>query len=229
MRQIIAIGGGGFKRSSSDDRAADMGHYLLAQTGKKNPKVCFLAQASNESKEYTVWFYRTFSALGAKPSDISLFGRVEPQWKQQLLEQDLIYVGGGNTRSMLALWREWGVDVVLRQAYEKGIVLAGVSAGAICWFEQCVTDSVWPLGALNGLGILSGSCCPHYDSEPERRPAYIGFTKKGTVSAGIALEDDTAAHYVDGVLKNVVTTKAGKKAFTVANGIEQALNTIFVG
>ncbi|HEV2601383.1 MAG TPA: peptidase E [Candidatus Babeliales bacterium] len=229
MKQIIAIGGGGFVRSSADDQARHMGHYLIEQTGKKNPKVCFLSQASAESKEYMVWFYKTFLALGAQPSDISLFGSVKNNWKGHLLAQDVIYVGGGNTRSMLALWREWGMDALLREAYEKGIVLSGVSAGAICWFEQCITDSVWPLGALQGLGILKGSCCPHYDSEPERRPTYLDFTKQGIVLPGIALEDDTAAHFVDGVLKDIVVTKKDRKAFTVSAGVEEELKTVFIG
>lgn len=229
MRQIIAIGGGGFVSASSEDQALHMGHYIIQQTKKSNPKICFLAQASCESKEYTVWFYKTFVDLGAHPSHISLFGRVNGSWKSQLLEQDIIYVGGGNTRSMLALWRAWGLDQVLQEAYEKGIILAGVSAGAICWFQECVTDSVWPLGALSGLGFLEGSCCPHYDTEPERRPAYLDFTKNGTIMSGIALEDNTAAHFVDGVLKGVVTTKNGKKAFAVTDGAEQPLNTLYVG
>jgi len=104
------------------------------------------------------------------PSWTSLFGIVKPGWREHLLAQDIIYVGGGNTRSMICLWREWGADEVLREAYEAGILLCGVSAGAICWFEQGVTDSVWPLGVLPCLGLLPGSCCPHYDSEAERRP-----------------------------------------------------------
>lgn len=224
MKQIVAIGGGGF----SGDLTRHMGHYLIEQTGKANPKVCFLLQASAESKDHAVWFYKMFLRLGAHPSDVSLFGRVKNEWKEHLLAQDLIYVGGGNTRSMLALWREWGMDAVLRQAYEKGIVLSGTSAGAICWFEQCITDSVWPLGSLQGLGILKGSCCPHYDSEPERRPTYLDFTRQGTALSGIALQDDTAAHFVDGVLKNVVVTKKDKRAFAVSAGVEQELKTMFI-
>lgn len=229
MKQIIAIGGGGFIKSSSDNQVACLGRYIIEQTGKKNPKICFLPQASAESKEYTTWFYKTFVALGAQPSYVSLFGRVEPTWKQQLLTSDIIYVGGGNTRSMLALWREWGVDVVLRQAYEQGIVLSGVSAGAICWFEQGITDSVWPLGVLDCLGILPGSCCPHYDTEPERRPAYLDFTKQGASLPGIALQDDVAAHYVDGKLKHIVALYENKKAYTVTAGIETEQSATFIG
>lgn len=225
MQQIIAIGGGGFGGSQKN---LAMERYLIQQTKKTSPKVCFLPQASSEAQEYIVRFYEAFTSLGALPSWISLFGRVEDGWKEKLLEQDLIFVGGGNTRSMLALWREWGMDQVLLEAYKRGIVLAGVSAGAICWFEQGITDSVWPLGTLTGLKILKGSCCPHYDTEPERRPAYLSKVKNGEVIPGIALEDNTAAHFVDGQLKSIVASVADKKAFSVSNRGEEAIAVNFL-
>lgn len=223
MQQIIAIGGGGF---GDFQKSLSMERYLIEQTQKTSPKVCFLPQASAESSEYIVRFYETFTSLGALPSWISLFGRVEDSWKEKLLQQDLIFVGGGNTRSMLALWREWGMDQVLLEAYKRGIVLSGVSAGAICWFEQCITDSVWPLGALTGLKMLKGSCCPHYDTEPERRPAYLNKVSNNEVIPGIALEDNTAAHFVDGKLKCIVGTAEGKKAFTVLPHGEEEISVI---
>lgn len=223
-RQIIAIGGGGF---GGTDKTKTLERYLIQQipTEKLNaaPRICFLPQASAESSEYVVRFYETFLSLGAVPSWISLFGRVEDNWKENLLSQNLIYVGGGNTRSMLTLWREWGMDKVLLEAYHRGIVLAGVSAGAICWFEQCITDSVWPLGALEGLKFLSGSCCPHYDTEPERRPAYLDKVANNEVKPGIALEDNTAAHFLNDDLHCIVANKAGKKAFYVSHKSEQTL------
>ncbi len=219
MTTIISIGGGGFSHSKSDLK---LERYILAQTSKKNPKICFLPQASNESQDYVVKFYKAFLSLDAQPSWVSLFGRVEPGFKDQLLQSDIIYVGGGNTKSMLALWREWGIDVILKEAYEKGIVLAGVSAGAICWFEQAVTDSVWPLGQVSGLGFLKGSCCPHYDSEPERAPAFKAMVNSTSILPGIALQDFTGAHYQDGVLKTCLTSAAGK-AFWVDKDVEQPL------
>lgn len=225
MRQIIAIGGGGFMSPLKNFK---MEIYLLKQTKKDNPKICFLPQASNEAKEYIVKFYETFCSLGAKPSWISLFGRVEDAWKEHLLEQDIIYVGGGNTRSMLALWREWGMDKVLQEAYKKGIILSGVSAGAICWFEQCITDSVWPLGALNGLKFIKGSCCPHYDSELERRSAYQSKVRNDEVIPGIALEDYTAAHFIEDELNCVITSVENKRAFKVTKNGEEALNTVYL-
>src|SRR3990167_9390760 len=162
MKQIIAIGGGGFGRAERDLKIEK---YLLSQTKKTCPKICFLPQASHESEEYIVKFFETFIQLQAEPSYISLFGRVKASWKQHLLNQEVIYVGGGNTKSMLALWRAWNLDDVLLEAYHQGTILSGVSAGAICWFEQGITDSVWPLGTIEGLGLIEGSVCPHFDSE----------------------------------------------------------------
>jgi dipeptidase E len=225
MQQIIAIGGGGFG-GSQKNLAID--RYLIEQTKKTSPHVCFLPQASAESAEYIAHFYEAFCSLGARPSWISLFGRVEDNWKEKLLAQDLIFVGGGNTRSMLTLWREWGMDTILLEAYKRGIVLAGVSAGAICWFEQGITDSVWPLGALTGLKMLSGSCCPHYDSEPERRPTYLSKVKKGEVVPGIALEDNTAAHFVNGELQCIIASVADKKAFRVSSHGEASIAVNFL-
>jgi len=154
--------------------------------------------------------------LGALPSHLSLFGRVTRDWRDRLLAQDVIYVGGGNTRSMLALWREWGVHEVLAQAAERGTILAGVSAGMICWFEQAVTDSVWPLGIVNGLGFLPGSACPHYDGEPERRPTYLRMIEDGIAQPGIALQDGAAAHFVEGDLHQVVTARRGAQGYFVS-------------
>lgn len=209
-KQIVASGGGGFARRGAHLK---LEHYLVHLTGKDNPLVCFLPQASAESPEYVVKFFETFSRLGAQPMWVSLFGRVEPTWKEKIMQADLVYVGGGNTRSMLALWREWGVDEVLRAAYEQGTIMSGVSAGALCWFEQAVTDSVWPLGVIPGLGFLEGSCCPHFDSEKERRPTYEKMLREDTVKPGIALEDDTAAHFIDGALYKIVGSTENKRAF----------------
>jgi peptidase E len=209
-KQVIAIGGRSLVAPYAIERD------IIQQTRKERPKVCFLPQATGEKDEYKVRFYTAFSALGAHPSDVSLFGMVDPtKVAAQLLSQDIIYVGGGNTKSMLALWREWGIDDLLLQAYEQGTILAGVSAGAICWFEQGITDSKIPLSTLPCLGILPGACCPHYDSEVERRPYYTRAVGQQALS-GIALEDHTAAHYIDGQLTRVLSWVPGKKAYMVA-------------
>lgn len=224
MKQIIVMGGGGYPR----DPKMKIEKYILAQCGKEHPKVCFLPQASNESRDYVVRVFETFIALGATPSWVSLFGNVADTWKEKLLNADVIYVGGGNTKSMIALWKAWGVDTVLREAYEKGVVLSGVSAGMICWFEQGITDSVLPLGVVEGLGFLSGSCCPHFDTEKERQPVYKEKVASGLVLPGIALDDHVAAHYIDGKLVRIVKSTEKGGAVWIDKGIERPLETILL-
>ena len=132
----------------------------------------FVPTASGEPDHYVASFYAAFLKLGCRPSVLTFFKRT-PDLRSFLLDQDVIYVGGGNTKSLLALWRDWGVAEILREAWQSGIVLTGVSAGAICWFEQGLTDSFSDgLRPLDCLGFLPGSCCPHYDGEAQRRPSY---------------------------------------------------------
>jgi len=210
MKHILAIGG------YRDDFYYQRVHkYVLDVANKERPKVCLLMQASAEHKDYLIRMYDSFIALGADVSNLSLFGRVEPTWRDHLLAQDVIFVGGGNTRSMLALWREWGVNKVLREAYDNGVVMSGVSAGAICWFEGGVTDSVWPLGVLDAMGFLEGTVCPHYDGEAERRPAYTRMVRDGEIGTGLALCDGVVAHFEDSQLARVMSEHEDAKAYTV--------------
>ncbi|MBN2469630.1 MAG: peptidase E [Anaerolineae bacterium] len=219
MQQIIAIGGGGYASRPSD---ISLEAYVLAQTNALRPKVCYLPQAGGESREYIVRFYEAFIQLGAQPSWFSLFGSIPADWSAHLLAQDALFVGGGNTRSMLALWREWGVDTVLHQALEEGIVLAGVSAGAICWFKHGITDSSQQLSVLDCLGFLEGSCCPHYDSEPERKPTYRDLVAKGQALPGFALDDGAAVHLVNGKLKQVVTSRLEARGYRLVRQNNEA-------
>lgn len=223
MQQIIAIGGGGYASRASD---IVLEEYILAQANTSRPKVCYLPQAGGESREYIVRFYEAFTRLGAQPSWFSLFGRVAADWPAHLLTHDVLYVGGGNTRSMLAVWREWGVDKVLRQALEQGVVLAGVSAGAICWFRQGITDSGEQLPVLNGLGFLEGSCCPHYDSEPDQKLIYHNLVAKGQALPGFALDDGAAVHLVDGQLKQVVTSRLEARGYHLARQNNEAFEKV---
>lgn len=150
MKQIIAIGGGGF----SNERAnLKIENYILVQSLKKIPKICLLPQASHESREYILKFQETFTKLGSEPSWISLSGQIDSSWKPQLLSQDVIYVGGGSFRNLMSIWKKWEMSDVLLEAYNKGIILAGISSGANCWFEHGVTLSVSPVGMLEGLGL----------------------------------------------------------------------------
>ena len=144
--------------------------------------MCFIGAAHGDADAGRLRFYAGFSQFDCKPTHLPLFARTPRDLESFVLEHDGIYVGGGNTRSLLAVWREWQLDVYLRKAYERGIVLGGASAGSICWFEQGVTDSIaGPLTALDCLGFLPCSNCPHYDSEVLRRPTYrkLGITTYG--------------------------------------------------
>jgi dipeptidase E len=212
-QQIIAMGGGGFSMQP-DNLALD--RYVLEQTNKPDPAVAFLPTASGDNFEYIVNFYSAFRTLGCHPSHLSLFKPHTADIEQYIMEQDVIYVGGGNTRSMLALWREWELDMILRDALAAGIVLAGISAGAICWFAAGITDSTpGELTVIPGLGLLPMSCCPHYDGEAQRRPAYRRFVGSGQMTAGYALDDSAAVHFVDGELHRVVASAPNAKAYWV--------------
>lgn len=211
--QIIAIGGAAFAGPLQEPFFEK---YILEQTGTKTPRIAFVGTATGDTPRYIANFYATFSRLDCHPSHLPLFERT-PDLRKTLLSQDAIFIGGGNTKSMLAVWREWGIDVILREAWEKGIVLCGVSAGAICWFEQGVTDS-WDddLYALPCLGFLKGSCCPHYSGEPDRRPAYHQLITSGTIAPGIAIDDGAAAHFIGNDLHRVVTPKSDAGAVRVS-------------
>lgn len=212
-RNIIAIGGGGFL---AEPRNLALEKYILDQTGKDRPNVLMIATARGDDAEYIAKFHAAFQELGAHTRHLPLFHRT-PDMRSLVLAQDAVFVGGGNTKSMLAVWREWGMPQVLKEAFEAGIVLGGQSAGAICWFEQGVTDS-WAdrLRPLECMGWLPGSCCPHYDGEFERRPAYHALLKSGQVKAGYAIDDGVAAHFADGRLERVVSKRSGAKAYYVS-------------
>ena len=212
MHQIIALGGG--FSIEPDNLALD--RYILEQTQKPNPKVCFLPTASGDADAYILNFYKAFTTLHCRPSFLSLFKLPTADLEGFLLEKDVLYVGGGNTRSMLALWREWGLDKMLFKAYQAGVILTGISAGANCWFEDCSTDSVpGELQVLSCLGYLSGSFCPHYDSEPERRPSYQEMIRQGLLRGGLAADDGAAAHFVDERLIRVVSSRPESRVYRV--------------
>jgi dipeptidase E len=210
---IIAMGGGGF---SMDPENPSLDRYVLAQARSRNPAVCLLATASGDADGYIAKFHAAFTRHHkCRPSHVPLFSRT-PDLREVLLAQDVIYVGGGNTKSMLAVWREWGIPTLLRRAWRSGTVLAGISAGAICWFETGITDSAANrLAALPCLGLLPGTCCPHYDGEPERRPALQRLVSRGAVPNAIALDDGAAAHFIGRTLSQVVSSRPNARAYHV--------------
>lgn len=189
-RCVIAIGGGGMKLESPQ-----MEKYLLAQTGKSRPKVCFIPTAGADSDTSILQFMAAYSALGARPTFLRLFSRRIWDLRSYLLGQDLIYVGGGNTGNMLAIWKYQGVDKILREAWEEGVVLAGGSAGSLCWYECGMTDICNPImEPIECLGFLPGSHCPHYHHK-NWRADYRKLIQKGLLPGGIALDDHVAARY----------------------------------
>jgi dipeptidase E len=212
QRQIIAIGGGGFYRDAEN---LALEKYVIQQTGVESPRVAFVPTASGEPDHYVSTFYAAFLKLGCRPSVLTFFKRT-PELRSFLLNQDVIYVGGGNTKTLLAVWRDWGVAEILREAWEAGVVLTGVSAGAICWFEQGLTDSFSnELCPLDCLGFLPGSCCPHYDGEAQRRPSYHKLLASGEIAAGLAIEDWTGVHFRGTEIHRVVTSKRGARAYSM--------------
>lgn len=212
-KQIIALGGGGFLEEPENPL---LDKYILKQSDKPNPKVCFIGTASADSEEYIVKFYTAFLKLKCIPTHLSLYRPPTTDLEAFVLDQDVFYVGGGNTRCMLALWREWKLDVYLRAAWENGKILAGISAGSICWFEEGLSDFLPnELNKLKCLGFLEGSNTPHYDGEENRRPAYHKLILNGEMSEGVAADDGVALHYIGRELKNVVSSRPDAKAYFV--------------
>ena len=190
--------------------------YVLSQSSAEKPSVCFVPTASGDSEEYVQKFYASFARLKCEPHHLTFFRRTETDLRAFVLSKDVIYVGGGNTKSMLAVWREWGLVEILEEAWESGIVLAGISAGSICWYEQGVTDSIAvELTALDCLGFLPGSNCPHYDGESDRRPYYHQLIKQRRIVPGLALDDGVAAHFIGKQLKSIVTSRPDAMAYSV--------------
>jgi len=211
-RQIIPIGGGGFYR---DPENLELEKYVIRQSGAESPRVAFVPTASGEPDHYVSSFYAAFLKLGCRPAVLTSFKRT-PDLRAFWLDQDVIYVGGGNTKSLLAIWRDWGVVEILREAWESGIVLTGVSAGAICWFEHGLTDSFADgLRPLECLGFLPGSCCPHYDGEAQRRPSYHRLLANGEIFAGVAIEDWTGVHFKGSEIHRVISSKHGARAYSM--------------
>lgn len=199
-KHIISIGGGGFGRSIGDLKIEK---YILSQSNKDKPNICFIPTATGDDSGYIENFYKAFDQLGANTSHIDFFKRTI-NLKSHISSQDIIYVGGGNTKSMLAVWREWSLDKILLNAYNNGIIMSGVSAGAICWFDKGITDS-WAndLAILDCLNFVDGICCPHYDEEPERRPFVENAIKNNLIDKCIGIEGYAALHIKDNEFRSI--------------------------
>ena len=215
-RRIFAIGGGSTPRGVSD--------YCLSLTARERPKVLFVPTASGDDLAQTLRVYDAYSGR-ADVRRVEFFPWPPSDLRELVLDSDLILVGGGNTANMLAVWRVHGFDELLREAYERGIVLVGSSAGMICWFEAGVTDSFGPelAGLRDGLGLLSGSACPHYDDEELRRPLYRRLVDHEGFPSGYAADSGVGLHFVDGALAEILTAREEATAYRVEPGSEDAL------
>ena len=225
------MGGGGFSMEP-DNPLLD--EFVLGLAGVDRPRVCFLPTATGNVATYIVSFYDGYSRR-AEASHLDLFVRTRLDLRAFILGQHVVYVGGGNTANLLAIWRVHGLDAILREAWEAGVVMAGISAGAICWFEAGVTDSFGPdLGALGGgLGLLPGSFCPHYDGEAERRPTYRRLIGAGELADGWAADDGAAVHFLGREVAEVVSSRPAARAYRVERrpdgASEEALPIRFLG
>ena len=213
-RHIVAMGGGGFSMEPRNLRLDDF--VLSLARRKRRPRVCFVGTASGDSDYYIRRFHEAFPPSRAAAAHLTFFERNVSDLKTFVMDQDVIYVGGGNSANMLAVWRLHGFDKALRAAWNAGVAMAGISAGAICWFEDGLTDSFgMPFRALNdGLGFVRGACCPHYDGEKHRRPVLLRLIKRGFAST-LALDDGAAAHFVGTRLKEVVSSRPKARAMRV--------------
>jgi len=214
-RRIVAMGGGGFSMEPDNPLLDD---HVLSLARSSPARVCFVPTASGDDAGYVAGFYRAFAPRDCRPSDLQLFPRTIGDLEAFVLAQDVIYVGGGNTANMLAVWRVHGLDRIFRRAWDEGVVLCGLSAGMNCWFEESVTDS-FSLNELaplhDGLGLLPGSACPHYDGEEQRRPVFTTLVAVGELADGWGADDGAALVFAGTELEEVVASRAHATAVRV--------------
>ena len=209
-RKIVAIGGGGFTHESDDT----LDQFFLDQCSKKKIKLGFLATASKDDKEKISLFYKKFENKNLELSHFNLTQNIDG-FSSWILNKDIIYVGGGNTSFMLDIWRKNSLDKIFKKAYENGIVLAGVSAGAGCWFDWILSDSVGPgLKPLKGISLISGSCTPH-SSEEKRINQFELNIKNGELPPGLAIDDGVAVLFIDGKPSEVYSSRKNHKAYFI--------------
>jgi dipeptidase E len=210
-RTIFAMGGGGFTMEPANPLLDD---YVLSLSSAKQPRILFLPTASGDTTPQISAFKERFTGRTCVPEHLSLFRLRETRrpLRELLLEQDILYVGGGSMRNLLAIWRAHDLDSMLIEAWERGIVLAGLSAGAMCWFQAGLTRSSGPPEALAGLGLLEGSLSVHADGEPERLPVWLALVKDGTMPSGWALDDGVGLTFHGGTLDRIVSSRPGAEA-----------------
>jgi dipeptidase E len=217
------MGGGGFTAGADDPALDDL---VLELTGTPRPRLCLLPTAGGDSEHQIRRFYEAYGDRLCQPSHISLFrlGRKPVPLREHLLAQDAIYVGGGSMVNLLAIWRAQGLDAILRDAWAAGVVLAGLSAGSMCWFAWGVTTSSGAPAPAPGLGFLPYSNSVHHDSEPARRRVYREAVRRGSLPPGWAVDDGAALIFRGTELEEVVSARPAATAFAVSAGGETRLD-----
>jgi dipeptidase E len=223
VKAIVAIGGGDIRTRGT----AAIDREIIRLSGKKHPKLLFIPTASSDFQRYWKNVHNYFGKFLKCRTDVLFLIEERPSRetiRKKILSADVIYVGGGNTLLMMRLWRRLGVDKLLRAAYEKGIVLSGISAGAICWFESGHSDSMsfynpkkWKYINVKGLGFVKGIHCPHYNSMTRgvtRRRHFRDMIRK-TGGVGIAIENNCAIEFIDGRFYRVIVSRNYARAYRV--------------
>jgi dipeptidase E len=223
--QIVALGGAG----ATDEETRRLLAHVVGLAGKASPKVCVVPTAAADDAASVLRLYGRLPEE-ARASYLPFFPWPPNELRRVVLDQDVIFVGGGNTANALAIWRVHGFDEILREAWEAGIVLTGWSAGMICWFEAGVTDSFGPQldGMRDGLGFLAGSACPHYDGEELRRPVYTRLVAEG-FPPGVAADDGVGIRYTGDELAEVVSVRETAGAYRVDADGEESLPVRLLG
>jgi peptidase E len=222
-RTIFAMGGGGFTADPSNPALDD---YILSLARRREPRILFLPTASGDPNAQIAAFRSTFAGGSCQPRHLSLF-RLEDEpedLRALILGQDIVYVGGGSMRNLLAIWREHGLDLILREAWEAGVVLAGLSAGGMCWFEHGITRSTGRPAPVRGLGFLPGSFSVHYDGDPTRRPVYLDAVARGAVPDGYGADDGVGLLFEERRLVRIVSARPEGRAYRVAAGADHQVD-----
>jgi dipeptidase E len=214
LKRIFAMGGGGFTMDPSNPA---LDRFILSLAGRPIPRICFLPTASGDPDDHIARFHAAFDSELCEPSHLSLFrlGRRPVAVAEHLLSQDIVYVGGGSMVNLLAIWAAHELDRILVDCWRQGIVLAGLSAGSMCWFEAGITTSSGGPEPARGLGILPGSNCVHYDGEPARRPIYLEAVRRGLIPGGYGVDDGVGLLFEGTRLDRVVSSRPDAKAYRV--------------